>query len=35
MEMKENHAIVITYEDERTVELIGTVVWFQASKEME
>lgn len=27
--------IVITVEDERTVELIGTVVWFQAAKEME
>ena len=27
--------IVITEEDERIVELIGTVVWFQASKEME
>lgn len=27
--------IVITDEDEHTVELLGTVVWFQASKEME
>lgn len=27
--------IVITAADERTVELVGTVVWFQAAKEME
>lgn len=27
--------IVITSSDEHSVELIGTVVWFQASKEME
>lgn len=27
--------IVITASDEHSVELIGTVVWFQASKEME
>lgn len=27
--------IVITAADDRTVELVGTVVWFQSSKEME
>ena len=27
--------IVITVEDERTVEYVGTVVWFQPSEEME
>lgn len=27
--------IVITGEDERTVEYVGTVVWFQPAEEME
>jgi len=31
----EHADIVITAADERTVELVGTVVWFQAAKEME
>lgn len=31
----EHEDIVITASDEHTVELVGTVVWFQASREME
>lgn len=31
----EHDDIVITDDDERTVEAVGTVVWFQAMKEME
>lgn len=31
----EHKDIVITASDEHTVELVGTVVWFQASREME
>lgn len=31
----EHEDIVITASDEHSVELIGTVVWFQASREME
>lgn len=27
--------VIITADNDRTVELVGTVVWFQASKEME
>ena len=31
----EHKDLVITANDEHTVELVGTVVWFQASREME
>lgn len=32
---KTHDDVIITADSERTVELVGTVVWFQASKEME